>query len=471
MGLAMAAPTIVWFRRDLRLRDNPALLAAARRGPLVPLYVFSPEDEGPWAPGAASRLWLHLSLEALGQSLRALGSRLVLRAARTALEALDAILDETGATAVVWNRRYEPAALQVDRAAEEHLRGRGVAVETFSAALLHEPWEISTKRGEPFRVFTPFWRACTAAGEPTLPLHRPRTLPQPRRWPSSVPLARLRLLPTVDWTAGIRATWQPGEAGALARLAAFQRRGLRRYARGRDFPAEPATSRLSPHLHFGEIGPRQVWHAVEGSGAFRRELGWREFAHHVLFHFPHTDLQPMRPEFAGFPWARAPGHLLAWQQGRTGYPIVDAGMRELWTTGYMHNRVRMIVASFLVKHLLQDWRAGARWFWDTLVDADLANNTMGWQWTAGSGADAAPYFRIFNPVVQGQKFDPQGRYVVRWVPELAGLPARFIHRPWDAPAPLRAGVKGYPDPIVEHAAARARALAAFAEIRRRATRA
>jgi deoxyribodipyrimidine photo-lyase len=466
----MAAPTIVWFRRDLRLRDNPALLAAARRGPVVPLYVLSPEDDGPWAPGAASRLWLHLSLEALGESLRALGSRLILRAAPTAREALGAIVEETGATAVLWNRRYEPAAVEVDRALEEHLRGRGVAVETFNASLLYEPWVIGNRSGAPFRVFTPFWRACAAAGDPAAPLPRPRALPAPGRWPSSVPLARLRLLPTVDWTAGIRAAWRPGEAGALARLAAFRRSALGRYARARDYPAEPATSRLSPHLHFGEVGPRQVWHAVEGNGAFRRQLGWREFAHHVLFHFPHTDLLPMRPEFAAFPWARAPGHLRAWQQGRTGYPIVDAGMRELWATGYMHNRVRMIAASFLIKHLLQDWRAGARWFWDTLVDADLANNTMGWQWTAGSGADAAPYFRIFNPVVQGQKFDPQGRYVARWVPELAALPARFIHRPWEAPAPLRARVKDYPGPIVDHAAARTRALAAFAEIRRRPTR-
>jgi deoxyribodipyrimidine photo-lyase len=341
-------------------------------------------------------------------------------------------------------------------------------VESFNAALLFEPWEVASQAGTPFRVFTPFWRACTLASDPPPPLPRPRALAAPRRWPSSSSLSSLGLLPSVDWTQGIRAAWTPGETGALARLAAFRRGGLPGYARRRDWPAEPGTSRLSPHLHFGELGPRQVWHAVSGAAAaaYRRELGWREFSHHVLFHFPHTPLRPLRSEFAAFPWARAPGHLRAWQRGRTGYPIVDAGMRELWTTGYMHNRVRMIAASFLVKHLLQDWRAGARWFWDTLVDADLANNTMGWQWTAGSGADAAPYFRIFNPVLQGQKFDPQGRYVARWLPELARLPARFVHCPWEAPPELRATVRGYAQPIVDHAAARARALAAFAEIRR-----
>jgi deoxyribodipyrimidine photo-lyase len=299
-------------------------------------------------------------------------------------------------------------------------------------------------------VFTPFWRACLARGEPPPPLPRPRTLRSPRRWPRSEPLISLRLEPKIhkiDWTQGIRAAWTPGEEGARRRLAAFLRRGIARYAEDRDYPARPS-SRLSPHLHFGELGPRQLWHALpDDAGAFRRELGWREFAYHVLHHFPHTPDEPLRPEFAAFPWARAPGHLRAWQRGRTGYPIVDAGMRELWATGYLPNRVRMIVASFLVKDLLQDWRAGARWFWDTLVDADLANNTMGWQWTAGSGADAAPYFRVFNPLLQARKLDPEGRYVARWVPELA------------------AG-GDYPEPIVDHAEARARALAAFAEIRR-----
>jgi deoxyribodipyrimidine photo-lyase len=472
-------PTLVWFRSDLRLRDNPALVAAARRGgPVVPVFVWSPDEEAPWAPGGASRLWLHLSLAALDDGLRARGSRLVLRAAPSSGAALDELVGETGAGAVLWNRRYEPACVGRDRAIEERLRGRGIHAASTNAALLREPWEVSTRSGGPFQVFTPFFRAWTEQGTPPPPLPAPARLGAPARWPRSLPLRALALLPTVDWTQGIRAAWTPGEEGARRQLARFVRGALAGYAQRRDFPGQSAGSRLSPHLHFGEIGPRQIWHALEGLGAaggaggaaFRRELAWREFAHHVLHHFPHTTTRPLRPEFARFPWAKAPQHLRAWQRGRTGYPIVDAGMRELWTTGFMHNRVRMIAASFLVKHLLQDWRAGARWFWDTLVDADLANNTLNWQWVAGSGADAAPFFRVFNPVLQGEKFDADGAYVARWVPELARLPAAYIHQPWAAPAAVlaEAGVRlgrDYPEPLVEHGPARARALAAFAEIR------
>jgi deoxyribodipyrimidine photo-lyase len=444
------------------------------------VFVWSPGDEGAFPPGAASRWWLHHSLAALGAALRARGSRLVIRAG-SAARALVELARETGAERVCWSRRYEPAAVATERRVERALARAGVAARACSGALLFDPERIATRGGRPFQVFTPFWAACQAAPEPAAPLAAPRALRAPARWPRSERLESLALLPRVDWAAGLRATWHPGEAGAAARLAAFVRRGLGRYAGARDFPAGEAFSRLSPHLHFGEVSPRRVWHRVRaaaaargdanGAQAFLRELGWREFAHHLLFHFPHTARTPLRPEFARFPWARAPAHLRAWREGRTGVPLVDAGMRQLWRTGWLPNRARMVVASYLVKDLLVPWQAGARWFWDTLVDADLANNTLGWQWSAGSGADAAPYFRIFNPAAQGERFDPDGAYVRAFVPELARLPARFIHDPARAPADVlaRAGVaigETYPAPIVDHAWARRRALEAFAEMRR-----
>jgi deoxyribodipyrimidine photo-lyase len=401
-----------------------------------------------------------------------------------ALAALRSLRAETGASAVFWNRRYEPAVRQRDTKLKMALRADGVEVRTFNASLLFEPWTVRTKAEKPFQVFTPFWKACLASTAPAPPLAVPRRLHGPARWPESVDLDALDLQPAVDWASGLRETWHPGESGAQQQLERFVDAALLHYPNGRDRPAMALTSRLSPHLRFGEIGPRQVWQAVNasafaeklsgllrGAEVYLRQLGWREFAYHLLFHFPHTAELPLRPEFQHFPWDEDERSLRAWQRGRTGYPIVDAGMRELWATGWMHNRVRMVAPSFLVKDLLLPWQSGAAWFWDTLVDADLANNTLGWQWTAGCGADAAPYFRIFNPISQGEKFDPAGEYVKRWVPELAGLPAQWIHKPWQAPPSVLAAAevaigRTYPAPIIDHAAARRRALAALASIKK-----
>jgi deoxyribodipyrimidine photo-lyase len=475
------APALVWFRQDLRLADNPALHAAVRRGgAVIPIYIWAPDEEGDWAPGGASKWWLHQSLKALAADLKREGSRLILRRGPSP-DALRELAGETGAGRVYWNRRYEPLARQRDTTIKEHLGPDGLDAETCNSALLHEPWTIRNKSGRPFQVFTPFWRHCLSLDAPDRPLPRPREFPAPDKWPKSLPLEDLGLEPVPDWAGGLRAAWQPGEAGAKARLQRFLRHACVDYALSRNLPGAEGTSRLSPHLRFGEISPRQVWHScarlLAGTtptnwrqSQFLAELGWREFSYHLLFHFPHTPERPLRQEFERFAWRSAPGGLAAWQRGETGFPIVDAGMRELWTTGWMHNRVRMIVASFLVKDLLVSWTEGARWFWDTLVDADLAQNTQGWQWTAGCGADAAPFFRVFNPAAQGEKFDPDGVYVRRWVPELAALPDTWIHQPHLAPASVlnTAGValgKTYPRPIVSHAIAREVALEAFRRLK------
>lgn len=482
----MSAPVIVWFRQDLRLQDNPALQAAAAGGgPIIPVYILDDAGEGRWPAGGAARWWLHHALAALDASLRALGSRLVL-ARGPALAVLQQLQRATGATTICWNRRYEPAVIARDKAIKAHFTAAGVEVKSFNAALLFEPHAVANKQGKPFQVFMPFWRHCLA-----LPVAAPvrltaRQLPAPAKWPASLELPALDLRPRLGWADGFAAHWQPGEAGAQRRLQGFVAEAVDAYAERRNAPDVDGTSRLSPWLHTGEIGPRQIWAALQarakatgvfpasnGERVFLSEVGWREFAHHLLYHFPHTPEQPLREEFARFPWADDPKGMRrqAWQRGLTGYPIVDAGMRQLWQTGWMHNRVRMIVASFLVKHLRLPWTQGAAWFWDTLVDADLANNTLGWQWTAGCGADAAPYFRIFAPVLQGEKFDAAGDYVRTWVPELARMPAKFIHRPWEAPAEVlaAAGVRlggNYPRPIVDHGAARNAALAAFKALRK-----
>ena len=470
--------TVVWFREDLRLADNPALHAAAQRGPVVPLYVWAPEEEGAWAPGAASRVWLHHSLVALDASLRALGSRLIVRRG-PALNALQTVANDCGATAVHWNRRYTPESVTRDKSVKSALTREGLRVESFKGALLFEPWEILTREDAPYRVFTPFWKSCVAKPEPAEPLSAPTKLTPPAQWPVSDSIEQLELLPRIRWDDGIRAFCTTGEAAARDRLSEFLDQSLTVFSTGRDEPAKDGTSLMSPYLHHGEISPRTIWHEIRRAHprareaeAFLRELGWREFAHHVLFHFPETATQPMRPEFDMLPWERNDTALRAWQRGQTGYSIVDAGMRQLWRTGWMHNRVRMIVASFLVKDLRIHWLEGARWFWDTLVDADLANNTMGWQWTAGCGADAAPYFRVFNPVLQGRKFDPEGAYVREWVPELAKLSAKWIHAPWEAPRETlnASGIElgeTYPTPIVDHAESRVAALAAFDRIKTR----
>ncbi len=470
-------PALLWFQQDLRLTDNPALEAAVRAGPVIPLFIWSPGEDGPWPLGGAARWWLHRSLESLDADLRKKNGRLVLRRGPV-LECLKKIVRETGARSVYWNRRYEPSAVARDNDLKEKLKTERVDAESFNGSLLFDPSRIRNRSGDPYQVFTAFWRYCRALPDPLPPRPVPVKIPWPATWPASDTLAYWRLLPGIPWHRAMEKEWSPGESGARKKLDRFLREALESYTEGRDRPSEVATSRLSPHLHFGEVGPRQVWHAVSsriagknvraslGAGAHLRQLIWREFAHYLLFHFPCTDLRPLREKFGRFPWARESRLLKAWRKGRTGYPLVDAGMRELWSTGWMHNRVRMVVGSFLVKDLLLPWQEGARWFWDTLVDADLANNTLGWQWVAGCGADAAPYFRIFNPVSQSETFDPAGEYIRRWVPELASLPSEWIHRPWLAPPDVlkKSGVDiggTYPAPIVDHGMARARALRAF----------
>jgi len=464
---------ILWVRNDLRLADNPALTRAAQFDRLVAVHIHDPAGQGDWPPGAASRWWLHHSLTAYAQDLNRLGARLLIREGPSAAE-LEILAAEVGATHILWNRRYEPAAITADTAIKSRLRAAGYEVESFNAALLFEPWEIERAGGGPYRVFTAFWKACLNQGPFRPPLPAPSALP-PTPAVEGPAVTDLGLLPTNPWDEGLRLNWTPGEAGALARLADFTTGPVTGYAADRDRPDLIGTSRLSPHLRFGEIGPRQVAakltdYAAKGTEDYLRQIGWREFAHHLLFHFPDTTRTALNTRFAGFPWRTDyADDLRLWQRGLTGVPLVDAGMRELWHTGWMHNRVRMVVASFLTKNLLIPWQEGARWFWDTLVDADLANNSLGWQWVAGSGADAAPYFRIFNPVLQGERYDPDGHYVRRWVPELAQIPHRHLHQPWRAPQSILATLPGdspYGDPMVDLRKSRDRALAAYRELPR-----
>jgi deoxyribodipyrimidine photo-lyase len=473
-------PTVVWLRQDLRLADNPALGEACRRGGPVALLYILDETPGPRARGGASRWWLDKSLASLARDIAARGGALTLRRGEAA-DVLAAVIAEAGAGAVYWNRLYDEASIERDRRIKQDLAGRGLDVRSFNASLLNEPWEVQTGSGGPYKVFSAYWRAAAPRVAGDAPEPAPPRLPGPPPQLRSDALADWALHPhDPDWSGGFD-EWTPGEAGARKRLDRFLGEAAADYAEGRDRPGEEATSRLSPHLHFGEIGPRQVWAAThaamqgpaagearsrKGFETFLKELGWREFNYQLLHHFPRTERRNLNPRFDAFPWRRDRQALKAWREGRTGYPIVDAGMRQLWRTGWMHNRVRMIVASFLVKDLLIDWTAGEAWFWDTLVDADLANNVGGWQWVAGSGADAAPYFRVFNPVLQGERFDPEGRYVRRWVPELAQLPDRCIHKPWTAgdtelaAAGVALGVT-YPSPIVDHHEAKARALSLY----------
>jgi deoxyribodipyrimidine photo-lyase len=436
----MPSATIVWLRNDLRLADNPALHRAAAHGAVLPVFVWAPDEEGDWPPGAASRWWLHRSLHALDAGLRERGSRLIVRHGAS-LPELSRLIDETGARAVVWNRRYEPAAIARDRLVKAGLAGAG----SHCGSLLHEPWTIRTAAGGPFQVFTPFRTAVARLGEPDSALPEPPHLSAPSSWPESIPIDRLGLAPEQPWHSGLAEQWTPGEAAAHQGLQEFLAR-LSGYQHDRDHPARE-TSHLSAHLHFGELSPRQAWHAARQAGGaaaepYLRQLIWREFAHHLLYHFPHTPASPLRAAYERMPWREDDTALAAWQRGETGYPLVDAGMQQLWRSGWMHNRARMVTASFLTKHLLIDWRRGAAWFWDTLVDADLANNTLGWQWVAGSGADAAPYHRIFNPALQADRYDHDGGYQARWL-----------------------GGRSRPRPIVDHAEGRARALAAYAAAR------
>lgn len=476
------SPVIVWFRSDLRLGDHKALHAAVANGaPVIPLYILDDVTPGAWKLGGASRWWLHMSLAALGEQLEAAGSKLVLAQGDTR-EVLAKLIKSTGASGVYFTRGYERYSVALEQDLKAALDAAGVAFKRYGGSLLREPEEIRTKTGDVYKVYTPFWRALSDGFTVAAPKPAPKTIPAPASWPKGLALSALALLPKKpDWAGGMRETWTPGEAGALARLDAFLKRALQNYTEDRNRPDVEGTSRLSPHLHFGEITPAMCWFKAQAAAArmtgsdkgletFLKELVWREFSYTLLFNWPNLPEEPFKPEFARFPWAQNAGHLRAWQKGQTGYPIVDAGMRELWHTGYMHNRVRMIVASFLIKDLLVPWQEGEAWFWDTLVDADLASNAASWQWVAGSGADAAPYFRIFNPVTQGAKFDPNGDYVRRYVPEIAKLPNDYLHAPWTAPRDVlrAAGVtlgETYPAQIVDHAAARDAALAAYERIK------
>ncbi|SRR5579883_1892002 len=463
---------LVWLRRDLRIADNPALLAAcAAHTRVLPVYVHAPEEEAPWQPGGASRWWLHHSLGALSTQLKKSNGELFIARGESLAE-LIRLVEGTGAAAVYWNRLYEPAIIARDTRIKTALRARGIAAESHAGNLWCEPWQISTAEDQPYRVFTPFWRKLRTRIEPAAPLPPGR----PKQWAhleGSLSLDALQLLPKIRWDQGLEQTWKPGESAACEMLELFADDALADYARGRDLPSRNGTSRLSPHLHFGEITPRQIHHALQQRARerkhldlepFLRELGWREFAHHLLYHFPQTPTRNFNPKFDGFPWARKDTSVLgAWTRGRTGIPLVDAGMRELWATGWMHNRVRMVVASFLTKNLRQHWLYGARWFWDTLVDADLANNTLGWQWVAGSGADAAPYFRVFNPLTQARKFDPDAKYLRRWLPELAEVPAEVLFDPSLDPTMLRAC--GYPEPIADLGESRRTALEAYEKVK------
>jgi deoxyribodipyrimidine photo-lyase len=473
----MASPVLLWLRDDLRIADNPALVDAAASGhPILPVYIL--DNAGARRTlGGASRWWLH-------HSLKQLSAVLPIRLFRgDPAEILPRIANAAGAISVVWNRRYGLAERNLDAALKSGFETGGVQARSHNGHLLREPWEVKSKAGTHLRVYTPFWRAFLAMGEPAPPQPEPSSMTYAGgpRLPGEVQLEELELLPrNPDWAAGFGKLWTPGAAGAKARFSTFLDTAFKGYADNRNRPDFISTSRLSPHIKFGEISLRQLWHGAKaahmagkcGDGdleTFLKELCWREFSYHLLYHHPDLATANHQPKFDGFPWRTDKDQLKAWQKGQTGYPIVDAGMRELWQTGFMHNRVRMIVGSFLVKHLLIDWRSGEDWFWDTLFDADPANNAASWQWVAGSGADAAPYFRIFNPVTQGEKFDPDGVYVRRYVPELKDLPNKFIHAPWTAPIGvlLAAGVKPgstYPVPVVDHEKARALALSSFKSI-------
>lgn len=465
---------LVWFRRDLRLADHPALAEAmARHERLVPVYIHDPEADGDWPPGAASRWWLHHALSDLDRSLRERGSRLTIRQGKS-VEALERLLQETDAAAVYWNRLYEPARVQHDRKLKSRLREQGITTRSFRAAMLYEPWELAKGDGTAYRVFTPYWNAMQRAWRPVECIDAPRKLPPVPRSLASESIDTLELRPGHDWADRLAACWSIGESSALEQAEALTGR-VQRYHESRDRPDQNGTSRLSPYLHFGQISPARAVAVLSPSGelpsgrgalAFVRELAWREFSMTLLYAQPTLPDSPLQPRFEDFPWRARNDYaedLERWQAGRTGVPLVDAGMRELWATGWMHNRVRMVAASWLTKNLLIPWQEGARWFWDTLVDADLANNTQGWQWTAGCGADAAPYFRVFNPERQAEKFDPDGAYIRRWCEELSDLDSRALSRLDDD---LRHRC-GYPEMQVDLQSSRQRALDAFDEIRGR----
>jgi len=469
----MSQPIIIhWFRHDQRVSDNPALTAAADLGRVLPIYIHDTIHPGMHAMGAASRVWLHHSLADLSMSL---GGDLAYFMGDPLPILLD-LCQQHQVKTITWNRCYAPWQVTRDKQIKTALSAQGITVMSFNGSLLWEPWEVHKDNGDPYRVFTPFYRkGCLQVAAPREPLLAPtdcETVSTDR----GLPLAALNLLPSLPWGEEIARHWDFGEQAAQRRLEAFIVEGLSSYKEGRNYPAKPYVSRLSPYLHMGQISPNQVWYMLRDEGVdsnvdhFCSELGWREFSYSLLYHNPDLPTQNLQAKFDAFPWQDNPERLIAWQQGKTGIPMVDAGMRELWKTGYMHNRVRMIVGSFLVKNLGVDWREGERWFWDCLVDADIANNSASWQWIAGCGADAAPYFRIFNPVTQGEKFDVDGAYVRQYIPELAHMPDKYLFQPWAAPRLVlqEAGVTlgtNYPQPIVDLKASREAALAAFASLK------
>ena len=464
------SPIIVWFRRDLRVADNPALHGAVQTGrPVICLYILETDKERKL--GGASHWWLHHSLTSLAQDLSDIGAKLILRKGK-AFRILDMLIEETGAETVFWNRRYDLDPRETDAAIKADLTQRGLTVETYRANLLSEPWTVKTKTDNYYKVFTPYWRMAQESIDISEPMPAPKNIKTYEGEIKSVSLESLALLPTrPDWGSKMMPSWTIGSKGAAKALEHFLDGPDVNYAEDRNRPdKEDGTSKLSPHLAFGEISPKQIYYAckddLEKARVFLSEIGWREFSYVLLFHNPKLATENFKEAFNGFEWDMDEEKLHRWQQGQTGYPFVDAGMRQLWQTGWQHNRVRMVTASFLIKHLLIDWREGEKWFHDTLVDADPASNAASWQWVAGSGADASPYFRIFNPFTQGEKFDPNGDYVRKFVPELAKMPKKYIHRPWDAPQNVLdyAGVKlgkSYPRPIVDHKEAREKALAAY----------
>jgi len=468
------------FRLDLRLQDNPALnYIAENYDEVLCAFVHAPSEEGKWVAGAASQSFLHFSLQQIDQTLQSRGGNLYSVEVDSTLEHIQDLVTRHDIQGLFWNRRYEPKLIERDRQIKEHFLEKGLEVKSFNASLLWEPWEIKNQQGNPFQVFTPFWKKATSLGEPNSPQKLSKNIRFMKVKSDS--LDSLQLLSRLGWDRGFYEHFHCGEEAAKKALDVFAPKGAR-YQSQRDLPSVEGTSRLSPHLHFGSMSVREVWHRLRKTqestrsnkeraeiDVYLKELGWREFAHHLLFHFPMTPDRALREKFAQFPWVKNASQLRKWQKGLTGYPIVDAGMRELWATGWMHNRVRMVVASFLVKHLRISWLEGAKWFWDTLIDADLASNTMGWQWAGGCGADAAPYFRIFNPYLQGAKFDPEGDYVKRWIPELSALSKKWIHAPHEAPEEelKKAGIvlgKTYPFPMVDHKEAREAALLAFKQL-------
>lgn len=467
--------SIHWFRQDLRISDNPALTSATQLGEVFPVYIFDTVNSGEYPMGAVQKIWLHYSLKALN---KALGGKLLVYSGDP-LKILSELITEYQIDKVFWNRCYEPWQIARDKKIKAELNKKDKEVLSFNGSLLWEPWEILKKDGSPYKVFTPFFRrGCLSAKEPRLPISAPANLSFNDSIITGLKIDELNLVPDEPWVKKIIQKWQIGEDFAQEKVTEFVKNGLKDYKDGRNFPSKTNVSRLSPHLHWGEVSPNQVWYqAIESDPELSRntdhflsELGWREFSNSLLYFFPNMPKKNLQPRFDNFDWIEDCKLLKAWQSGATGFPIVDAGMRELWDTGYMHNRVRMIVGSFLVKNLRIHWHNGAAWFWDCLVDADLANNSAGWQWIAGCGADAAPYFRVFNPILQGEKFDKEGHYTRTYVPELTNLPNKYLHAPWMAPelileqADIKLG-KTYPKPVIDLKLSRDRALAAFANLK------